>query len=178
MAIRFYKPKEPYYEFSNFYISPIKLDGLKWQTVEHYFQAQKFNQPHSPEHMEYYRLFSVTDTPMKAMMIGRQKGKGGYASQWKLHKTLDSRTVNEVIQLYKHLPMRSDWETVRVDVMRQGLRAKIQQHSRIRKLLLETGDAEIIEDSPRDAFWGVGQNQLGKLWMELREEIKNEKSHP
>lgn len=37
----------------------------------------------------------------------------------------------------------------------------------------------IVEDSPKDSFWGWGesrngQNNLGKLWMKLREEIKAE----
>jgi domain of unknown function (DUF1768) len=36
----------------------------------------------------------------------------------------------------------------------------------------------IVEDSPKDDFWGWGsnrngQNNLGKLWMKLREELKN-----
>lgn len=42
---------------------------------------------------------------------------------------------------------------------------------------MSTNDAKIIEDSPKDAFWGVGKNQngrneLGKLFMEIREEFK------
>jgi len=40
--IHFYDLKEPYGEFSNFYPSPIKLDGYTWPTTEHYFQAQKY----------------------------------------------------------------------------------------------------------------------------------------
>ncbi|WP_420119983.1 NADAR family protein [Nakamurella sp.] len=41
-AIRFYGPDEPWGEFSNFYPSPVTVDGLIWPTSEHYFQAAKF----------------------------------------------------------------------------------------------------------------------------------------
>jgi len=40
--IKFYHRNEPYYEFTNFAWYPIKLDGKRWPTTEHYFQAQKF----------------------------------------------------------------------------------------------------------------------------------------
>ncbi|CAM4814314.1 unnamed protein product, partial [Rotaria magnacalcarata] len=38
----FYYRNQPFGEFSNFYPSPIELDGYTWSTTEHYFQAQKF----------------------------------------------------------------------------------------------------------------------------------------
>ena len=40
--IKFYGKFEPYYEFTNFYYAPITVDGKRWRTSEHYFQAQKF----------------------------------------------------------------------------------------------------------------------------------------
>ena len=46
------------------------------------------------------------------------------------------------------------------------------------KKLLQSGDREIVEDSWRDSYWGwgedrKGENMLGKLWMEVRKEIRN-----
>lgn len=41
--IRFYHPDRPYGWLSNFYPSPILLNGELWPTVEHYFQAAKVN---------------------------------------------------------------------------------------------------------------------------------------
>lgn len=71
---------------------------------------------------------------------------------------------------------RKDWDDVKVDIMREILRAKANQHEYVRRKLLETGDRELIEDSWRDDFWGWGknrdgQNMLGKLWMEVRAEL-------
>ena len=42
MTIRFFSKSETHREFSNFAPFPIDLDGKRWPTVEHYYQAQKF----------------------------------------------------------------------------------------------------------------------------------------
>ena len=49
MAIEFYSTKDAYGAFSNFSAHPFDLDGKRWPTSEHYFQAQKFVTT-SPEH--------------------------------------------------------------------------------------------------------------------------------
>lgn len=72
---------------------------------------------------------------------------------------------------------RADWDAVKVDVMRNILRAKVDQHEYVKRKLLATGDRILIEDSWRDDFWGWGsnrdgQNILGKLWMEVRAELR------
>jgi hypothetical protein len=74
---------------------------------------------------------------------------------------------------------RPDWDDVKIDIMRRILRAKASQHEYVRRKLLATGDRELIEDSWRDSFWGWGPeksglNMLGKLWMEIRKEIRDE----
>ena len=82
---------------------------------------------------------------------------------------------------------RSDWDSVRVKIMRWCLRVKLVQNwNRFRDALLETGDFPIVEFSRRDDFWGaklmgdrtlVGTNALERLLMELREQIKKEPSN-
>lgn len=76
---------------------------------------------------------------------------------------------------------REDWEQVQVPVMHWVLRVKLSQHlTTFGKLLLESGDASIVERSRRDRFWGavetseglMGMNILGQLLMELREELR------
>lgn len=72
---------------------------------------------------------------------------------------------------------RTDWESVKVDTMRRILRAKADQHEYVHRKLMETGDRELIENSWRDSFWGwgedrKGQNWMGKLWMEIRSELR------
>lgn len=72
---------------------------------------------------------------------------------------------------------RPDWDNVKLEVMRQILRAKAAQHEYVRRKLVATGDRELIEDSWRDDFWGWGpnrdgQNWLGRLWAEIRTECR------
>ena len=65
-----------------------------------------------------------------------------------------------------------------VTIMEELLRLKLDQNPYVLKKLLQTEDYLIVEDSPKDSFWGWGpnrdgKNMLGKLWMKLREEYKN-----
>jgi len=74
-------------------------------------------------------------------------------------------------------PLCPDWERVKDDVMRRAVRRKFEAHDDIRAVLLSTGDEEIIEDAPRDYYWGrgadgSGKNMLGKILMEVREELR------
>jgi ribA/ribD-fused uncharacterized protein len=76
---------------------------------------------------------------------------------------------------------RPDWDQVKVDVMRRVLRAKAKQHEYVRRKLLDTGERDLIENSWRDDYWGWGpnrdgQNMLGKLWMEVRDELRSAKA--
>ena len=72
---------------------------------------------------------------------------------------------------------RPDWDEVKVDIMRDILRTKAEQHEYVRRKLLATGDRELVENSWRDDFWGWGpnrdgKNMLGMLWMEVRAELR------
>lgn len=172
-TIPFYEKKAPYFEFSNFYIKEFELDNEKWLSVEHYFQAQKFYIPDSKDHIEYMNIIKLANTPMKTKILGSQKKSGGYASKWVVNKDTFNKTLNETIDKYKHVKIRSDWDNIRIDVMRKALLAKFSQHESLKNLLLKTNNATIIEASPRDYFWGIGkdnsgQNWLGKLLMEIR----------
>lgn len=73
-------------------------------------------------------------------------------------------------------PPRSDWDAIKDDVMRDVLLAKFSQHDHLRTLLLETGDANLVEHTANDDYWadagdGSGKNRLGKLLMEVRERL-------
>lgn len=76
----------------------------------------------------------------------------------------------------KHVDMRADWEEVKVDIMRDLLRQKFGTEP-LRSRLLRTGKAQLTEGNWwGDRFWGVcdgkGENRLGLLLMEIREELR------
>lgn len=63
--------------------------------------------------------------------------------------------------------------------MREALLAKFTQYSDLRDLLLQTGEAKLVENSPYDDYWGTGkdgrgQNRLGVLLMQLRNQLRSE----
>jgi ribA/ribD-fused uncharacterized protein len=73
--------------------------------------------------------------------------------------------------------LRANWELIKDDVMRQALKAKFTQHDELKNLLINTGEAKLIEHTSNDIYWGdggdgKGKNMLGQLLMELREELK------
>jgi len=149
--------KGEFRNFSNMSQHPIDVDGVRYPTVEHYFQGMKAKQFEDKE---------MEDTIVKAKTP-------------KSAKALGKKVKNFVKEV---------WDAKRDEVMRTGVRAKFVQHPELRKQLLETGDRLIGEANARDLYWGIGtavssekskhpdkwrgQNKLGKLLMELRDEFK------
>ena len=148
--IKFYNRYDPYYEFTNFYFSPINLDDHTWPTTEHYFQAQKF------VGTPYYDYIRKVSYPRDAFQVSRDPS----AHAW----------------------IRGDWHHVKNDVMLKALRAKFTQHTDLKKLLLGTEDRELIEHTHNDSYWGdggdgSGANHLGRLLMQVRNEIKHKETN-
>ena len=69
MAIRFYRSRDPYGEFSNFSRHGFELDGAEWPSVEHYFQAQKFPGTELAERIR------TASTALDARKLGRSRSE-------------------------------------------------------------------------------------------------------
>jgi hypothetical protein len=68
---------------------------------------------------------------------------------------------------------------VKIGVMREAVEAKFRQHEELRALLLGTGDAQLIEHTENDDFWGdggdgSGRNELGRILMAIRDALRRE----
>jgi len=141
--VRFYHVSAEFGAFSNFAPYPIRMVGETWPTSEHYFQAQKFAD------VAYQAKIRETKSPMQAARMGRDRKQ----------------------------TLRGDWESVKVGVMRSAVLAKFSQHEDLRTQLLATGDARLVEHTENDAYWGDGgdgrgKNMLGRILMEVREELR------
>ncbi len=69
-----------------------------------------------------------------------------------------------------------DWDGCKCTLMYRAVWQKFRSHADLRQILLDTADAEIIEDSPVDYFWGcgvdrTGANQLGRILMRVRADL-------
>ncbi len=73
--------------------------------------------------------------------------------------------------------LKTNWDSLRDNVMRDAVWAKFTQHGSLKELLLSTGDAKLIEHTRNDAYWGdggdgMGKNRLGKILMEVRKKLR------
>lgn len=100
-------------------------------------------------------------------------------------KTLDPDTRRQFVTMSpgeakragRQLEVRSDWETIKIEVMWHCLASKFSDPD-LRSKLLDTGDMELVERNTwGDRYWGqvngVGENQLGRLLMQMRELIRS-----
>lgn len=149
-SVVFWRTHEPFGGLSNMAGGfPLTVNGIVIPSSEALYQACRY--PHKPE---VQRLIISQRSPMTAKMRSKP---------------------------YKQLS-RPDWHRVRIKIMRWCLRVKLVQHwERFGSLLLATGQRPIVEQSNKDDFWGarpvddhtlVGMNVLGRLLMELRDEMR------
>ncbi|MBS7841170.1 NADAR family protein [Pseudomonas fluorescens] len=127
---------------------PININGVRFLTSEALYQACRF--PHLPE---VQKLIIGQNSPMTAKMRSKP-----FRAQ-----------------------SRDDWMKIRVRIMKWCIRAKLLNNwQAFSELLLSTEGKSIVEESRRDSFWGAlplnqelleGANVLGRLLMELREDI-------
>lgn len=143
--------EEEFFFLSNFYPSPMEAEvaGVKgtFQTGEHLFQAYKTETSILKFSKEkWVQDFINAPTPGKAKYLGRK------------------------------IPLDvKQWDAHAVTFMKKTIYTKFEQHSDLKKLLLDTGNATLIEaNNWGDMKWGVdeitgeGSNILGELLMRLR----------
>ena len=87
-----------------------------------------------------------------------------------------SMTAVEAKHAGRRVVVRSDWDTVKASIMDNLLRQKFA-HSSLKQKLIDLSDDEIVEDNYwGDTYWGrcngKGENVLGQLLMNIREECR------
>ena len=144
-----YQPKDGvnFIETAWYYLSPfsaheVELNGVVHKTAEHAYQTLRM----LPEvQVEVSRMRSPMDAWRKAQEL-KQAGK-------------------------------LDLDCDKYQLMEEIFRAKLEQHSDIRKVLVDSGDLELLKVYDTDYYWGSGadgsgENNMGKLWMKLRDELQ------
>lgn len=166
---------DDYYEFTNFWPTekPLVIDGHPWRTTEHYFQACKFA-PGSEEWINIQQKKTV-----KMTYTEKKTGK------W-VTKEFDLRHPGQVFSYIRAImdakPValqytNNQWSNIKDQVMLKALRAKAQQSHGFRQLLSKSDQKPLFETSDKDDYWGTGkhhngQNRLGALLMQVRDEVK------
>jgi N-glycosidase YbiA len=136
-----------YWFLSNFSDSIVTYEGLTYPTIEHAYQAAKVLDP------EQRAMIQSAETPANAKRLGRG------------------------------VTLRADWEEQKVEIMTFLVRQKFFNNPQLAEALLATKDEELVEGNTwGDRFWGMvfnyrrkeweGRNQLGKILMQVRQELK------
>ncbi len=161
-AVFFYE--QDFYVLSNFSAFNVYYRGYDFDTSEQAYHWAKFapdgNVPtHCKQDDASYRLSLIRG------------------------EILQTRSAHDAFKLAEKYAAerRPDWNDIRLIVMGDILRAKARQHEYVRRKLLQTGDRALVENSWRCSFWGWGEDQqghnmLGKLWMEVRAELREAQS--
>src|SRR5713101_3416039 len=149
-CVVFRKTKELYGGLSNMAGGyPLVVNGIRIWSSEALYQACRF-----PGRPDVQKMVLAERSPMTAKMKSK-RFRGEFS--------------------------RPDWEQIKIKVMRWCLRVKLAHNwDKFGGLLLSTGEKPIVEESGKDDFWGakqtedgalVGRNVLGRLLMELRQEL-------
>lgn len=132
---------------------------------------------------EHRFLSNFYHAPMRVLGIPFLNSEAAYQAC----KTLDIDVRKSFSQLEpaiakhtgKRLILRPNWDDgiTKVECMELCLWSKFQMNPDLKMKLIDTGDAELIEGNTwGDTYWGVckgkGENMLGKLLMEIRNNIK------
>ncbi len=80
-----------------------------------------------------------------------------------------------VKKLGKVLKVRKDWDSVKLKIMEWAVNEKFKDPE-LEKMLIDTGNEELVEGNWwNDTYWGVcngvGENNLGKILMRVRDKI-------
>jgi len=131
---------------SNSYPSVISFEGLLYPTVQHAYEASKTN------NLEIRELIRKC------------------------------KTASDAKKLSRSITVEKEWVESKIRIMKNLIREKFQNPF-LRHMLLLTDNLKLIhENSSNDKFWGVlknkreGENWLGKILEEVREEIKSQEN--
>ena len=127
---------------------------------------------------QYFFLSNFYDAKVKVFGLTFKNNEAAFQSQKcpeRAHEfcRLDSSSAKK---LGRSVQLRSDWEDVKEQVMYDCCKAKFMQNKDLKRKLINTGHAELIEGNTwKDKVWGVykghGENKLGKILMQIRSEL-------
>eukprot|EP01130_Rhizamoeba_saxonica_P013517 TRINITY_DN5775_c0_g1_i1.p1 TRINITY_DN5775_c0_g1~~TRINITY_DN5775_c0_g1_i1.p1 ORF type:complete len:253 (+),score=44.00 TRINITY_DN5775_c0_g1_i1:23-781(+) len=173
-AVLFFDIQEPFGQLSPIYCKSkhkslkLKIDGIRYTSVHHYVQCQKYLYDGCPSvNRAFARQIIKCSTGYKAYLMGNQFMKG--TCKWK-------KVLSELVLKYQKrgIRLRDDWDIVKRNKMAIAMHELYKQNMDLRLLLKDTGKGLLVYDDKRNSYWGVGQdfrgkNVVGKLLMKIRD---------
>lgn len=129
----------------------------------------------------YYFLSNFYEAPVTWNSITYKNNEAAFQSakttNVSLRKTFATMDPSTAKREGRRISLRPDWEEIKYQVMYEVCLAKFTQNKELRERLLATGNEHLEEGNTwGDKIWGTvkgeGNNWLGKILMQVREEIK------
>lgn len=143
MPIVFYSKSPDYAWLSNFAESRFTLDGARWSSVEHYYQAQKYAGTETAERVR------LADTPAKARKAGQERSLAPRPDWDAVKEDVMRRAVRAKFEQNRRL---------RADLLATG-----------DEELVHRSASDLYWGQSPD---GTGENRLGVILMEVRTELR------
>lgn len=130
---------------------------------------------------EYNFLSNFYNSPVEYQGITYRNNEAAFQSAKSLNldirKTFSNLDPSQAKRKGRHIALRPDWENVKFDIMYEICKAKFSQNKTLKDKLLNTRNEYLEEGNTwGDKIWGTingeGQNNLGKILMRVREELK------
>lgn len=120
----------------------LEYHGVLYTTTEHAYHCQRYTDP--------------------AVIEEIKKARSAFLA-WKTSQNYKSSQI-------------ADFDEKKIGIMEELFREKVRQHADVKEALIQSDDLLIVKHL-QDPFWGdaldgSGQNEMGKLWMKLREELR------
>jgi ribA/ribD-fused uncharacterized protein len=170
-VINFFSRKQEFRSLSNFWEGDVKVQGRLYESGEHCFHGEK-----------YYRLADLsTDLLKKALLLDYSQlfMKPSYRS------AAEAKTLGSAKGFRLTKEELAQWSRLSVEVQKEICRWKFENYKEVRDDLIKSGSKILIHPAMRcshveSRIWEgkaslkygelvvLGQNILGKIWMELR----------
>lgn len=151
--------KGPHRNLSNMSAHPIEIEGVKYPTVEHYFQAMKAKEF---DDQEVYDKILKAKTPKAAKALGK-KVKKFVKEVWDAKKDLIMETGVRA-KFVQHPELRKEL---------MATEDKLIGEADPRNTYWGIGTSMDLDKAKSPSKWR-GQNKLGKMLMTLRSDFKSE----
>lgn len=131
---------------------------------------------------KYFFLSNFFEIPVTWQGITYQNNEAAFQSakviNQKNRQSFASLNPSKAKSKGRHVQLRNDWEKIKDNIMYEICYCKFSQNEELKKKLIATGNALLVEGNTwGDKYWGVcngiGKNKLGKILMKVREELKS-----
>jgi predicted NAD-dependent protein-ADP-ribosyltransferase YbiA (DUF1768 family) len=152
---------------SNFAHTPFMLDGVKYQSIEGFWQMMFYPESkHDPRAMAQNISWPNTREQVSQMVSHAAWAAGDIG-----YKNMLVMGINHVTYQGQMLEYWTDQQGPHYALIIRAMREKLKQNSKVRDVLVSTGDLILLADhyEPVDAppSW-----KYYKIWMLLRDELR------